>query len=130
LAVDEQGKEFNRVHRLHTYMITHLKKIQRVRFNGSLKIDSYKKTERIPSNINLCKEGLDAEYAVLRLDAKGVAVSSVTSCRSKNEDSSSYVVEELSDIDCGKSSLRITIGRFTSLSDIKKALEILKKVLV
>ncbi len=73
---------------------------------------------RLPNNINICFPGLDAEFLVLRLDVLGLAVSSVTSCRSSDEDSSSYVIEALGKEDCALSSLRITLGRNTTASDI------------
>lgn len=81
---------------------------------------------------------MDAEYLVLRLDVRGVCVSSVTSCRSKNEDSTSYVVEALNKnvngeigtiFDCGKSSLRVTFGRFTTEREVKKLVKVLSEVL-
>lgn len=143
LAIAEQKKEFARMSGLQRHLVDELKKIQGVVFNGSYEKDSYGNPERVPNNVNICFPGMDAEYTVLRLDAKGIAVSSVTSCRSKNEDSSSYVVEELyknkdnnesiargSAQDCSKSSLRITFGRFTRKKDIVFVAKVLKKILV
>lgn len=88
--------------------------------NGSL-------SSRLPNNINVCLPGRDAEFMVLQLDAKGVCVSSVTSCHAQREDSYSEVIsalgETFSDEDvrqkeyyknCSRSSLRITLGRFTT----------------
>jgi cysteine desulfurase len=105
---------------------TLVQNIPKLKINGSMKDG-----ERLPNNINICLEGIDAEFAVLKLDVKGVYVSSVTSCRSKNEDSSSYVVSALQNnlVDCSKSSLRITLGRWTTKRDIKKAGEIISKCL-
>lgn len=73
---------------------------------------------RLPNNINICLPGLDAEFLVLRLDVLGLALSSVTSCRASDEDSSSYVIEALGKGNCATSSLRITLGRHTTASDI------------
>ncbi len=94
-------------------------------------------SDRLPNNINICFPNMDAEFLVLRLDALGVSLSSVTSCRANDEDSSSYVIEALGkgktsigldeighDIDsCAKSSLRITFGRFTTTEEIAVAIE-------
>lgn len=79
--------------------------------NGSL-------AERLPNNLNICFPGIDAEFLVLRLDVLGVELSSVTSCRATNEDSSSYVIEAIGRPDCALSSLRISLGRFTTSVDI------------
>lgn len=123
LAVREKEKESVRLARLRDFMIQKIfsKLGGKIKINGAISPD-----KRVPNNLNICLPGIDAEFAVLRLDVRGVCVSSVTSCRSKKEDSSSYVVEALQDAaqissDCSKSSLRITLGRFTTKRDVKKA---------
>lgn len=84
--------------------------------------------KRSPNNLNICMPGTDAEFLVLKLDAHGIAVSSVTSCRNSKEDTSSYVIEALGKKDCAASSLRITFGRFTTASDLKFFLKKYKKL--
>lgn len=85
---------------------------------------------RLPNNINICLPGLDAEYAVLRLDVLGFAVSSVTTCKTLSEDSSSYVVGELYENDsCSRSSLRITLGRYTTKREINALIKVLLNIL-
>ncbi len=100
-----------------------LSKVPELKINGDME-------QRLPNNLNICLVGLDAEYAVLRMDALGYALSSVTSCRTLSEDSSSYVIEELyKDASCSKSSLRITLGRFTTEKEIQGLVEALLTVL-
>lgn len=145
LATQEQHREHTRMKSMQDFCIQELKKIPHVQFNGTYGVDGYGNALRVPNNINICVPGIDAEYTVLRLDAKGVAVSSVTSCRSKNEDSSSYVVEELykqpqgentrsqesvQTSSCATSSLRISMGRYTTMRDLKQAMVVIKKVLL
>ncbi|MEI8061946.1 MAG: cysteine desulfurase family protein [bacterium] len=102
--------------------------------NGSL-------SQRLPNNINVCIPGRDAEFMVLQLDAKGAAVSSVTSCHAQREDSYSQVISSLGDSfgdedksqkeyykQCSRSSLRITLGRFTTKRQVEKFKSILAKV--
>ncbi len=84
--------------------------------------------KRLPNNINICIPGSDAEFLVLKLDVRGIAVSSVTSCRNLSEDSTSYVIEALGKPDCARSSLRITLGRYTTASDIATLKEHLRSV--
>ncbi len=81
------------------------------------------RSDRLPNNLNICFPGMDAEFLVLRLDALGVALSSVTSCRANDEDSSSYVIEALGKDSCAQSSLRITFGRFTTSAEVALAIE-------
>lgn len=139
LAMAEKEKESTRLRALRDFAVDKLKKTNaKIIFNGTYGKDSYGNDLRVPNNINICILGIDAEYAVLRLDVRGVCVSSVTSCRSKNEDSTSYVVEALhknvngetdATFDCGKSSLRITFGRFTTEREVKKLVKVLVEVL-
>jgi cysteine desulfurase len=154
LAIAEKEHESARLGKMRDFLVEEIKKAesegkinhgiaQKIIFNGTYEKDSYGNPLRVPNNINICVLGMDAEYAVLRLDVRGICVSSVTSCRSKNEDSTSYVVEALggtdtshensqssqSKVGCGKSSLRITIGRFTTFNDIKKASRLIIEVL-
>lgn len=75
---------------------------------------------RLPNMINICFPGTDAEFLVLKLDARGIAVSSSSSCQSKKEDSRSKVIAVLGNSGCDASSLRITLGRQTTKRDIAK----------
>ncbi len=115
LCQKSKEKEGTRVSLLRDLMLKEMQRtIPTIEINGGM-------TERVPNNINICIPGIDAEFAVLKLDVKGVCVSSVTSCRSKKEDSSSYVIESIGKEKCSKSSLRITLGRDTTGSDVKRA---------
>ncbi len=87
--------------------------------NGSLKY-------RAPNNLNVCFPGIDAEYLTVALDTYGVCVSYSSSCRTLKEDSTSYVVEALKP-ECKGSSIRFTLGKDTTQSDIDYAVEALKK---
>jgi len=124
IAKNERLKESQKHSTMRDHVLNELlKKVKGIRVNGD-------KEKRLPNNINICIPGLDAEYAVLQLDVLGVAVSSVTSCKTLSEDSSSYVIEELyGDDSCSKSSLRITFGRFTTDEEIKLLLHSLLTVL-
>ena len=100
-----------------------LKKVKGLKLNGE-------REKRVPHILNVCLPGLDAEYAVLRMDALGFAISSVTSCKTLSEDSSSYVIEELyQDESCSKSSLRISLGRFTTEKEVRTLTDALLTVL-
>ncbi len=100
-----------------------LQKIKNVKINGELQ-------KRVPHILNICLPGLDAEYAVLRLDALGCSLSSVTSCKNLSEDSSSYVIEELyQNHSCSKSSLRISMGRYTTTQEVNMLASALLTVL-
>lgn len=116
IAHSEKDHEVPRLRELQQTLIDLIfaklnEKVPGIAVNGDME-------SRLPNNINICFPGLDAEFLVLRLDVLGIAVSSVTSCRANNEDSSSYVIEALGKSDCALSSLRITLGRHTTAADI------------
>lgn len=93
--------------------------IQGVFLNGSLE-------HRVPNNLNVCFQGVDAEYLTVALDTYGLCVSYSSSCRTLKEDSTSYVVEALNP-ECKGSSIRLSLGRDTTMADIEHAVESLKK---
>jgi len=126
IARAEKEKESERLTALRNYLFSELTKRTKeiapdpIILNGDDDL-------RLPNNINICKLGLDAEYAVMRLDVLGFAVSSVSTCKTLSENPSSYVVEEIYKNNeayngghCTRSSLRITLGRWTTRKDINR----------
>ena len=114
-------RESKRIARLQREIFQGIKKIAKnSRVNGSLDL-------RLPNNVNVCFPKVDSEFLVLKLDANGVAVSSSSSCKTISENSRSYVLEAIGGKDCAESSLRITLGRWTTEMEVKKFLKILKK---
>jgi cysteine desulfurase len=113
-------KESKRLTSLREYGI---KKILSAFPDSSLNGDEFK---RLPNNINICFPHIEAEFAVLQLDAKGISCSSVTSCKSLSFDSSSYVVEALGKKECATRSLRFSLGRYSTKSDLDYLLKALK----
>jgi cysteine desulfurase len=77
---------------------------------------------RMPHISNITFPKSDAEMIVLRLDAKGIAVSTKSACL-KDEDES-YVLRAIGAD--SKSSLRFSFGRWTKKNDLKKVLNSLK----
>ena len=78
----------------------------------------------LPSYINICIPGVDAEFLSVELDAQGVAVSSASACRSISGEGSSYVLKAIpGKAACASSSLRITFGRDTTMREIDICIE-------
>lgn len=124
IAIMEKQVEPGRVRAMRDGLQRALtEKVRALKVNGDLE-------KRLPNVLNVCLPGLDAEYAVFRMDALGFAISSVTSCKTLSEDSSSYVIEELyQDDSCSRSSLRIALGRFTTKREVERLTEALMTVL-
>jgi cysteine desulfurase len=109
--------ESTRLAELRDFMIGEiLLKFPKATLNGS-------KEKRLPNNVNICFPGLDAEFAVIKLDSKGIQCSYSSSCRTLAENNNSYVVEALGRKDCAASSLRFTLGRKTTKENAERAVE-------
>lgn len=137
------GTEAKRIAQLRDDLLSYI--TETLAKTGIAVQENGERAHKVPNNIHICVEGMDAEFAVLKLDAQGVSVSSVTSCRSKKDDSSSYVVEALERaqgkvqsnvqrvvgqfVGCSKSSLRITLGRFTTRDEIERTKKIIVRVI-
>lgn len=100
-----------------------MKKIPNAHLNGSLDL-------RLANNINICFPGIDAEFLVLQLDAQGIAVSASSSCSNLSLDTRSHTIIALGNKGCEESSLRISLGRFTTNEDIKYCVKILERLIV
>lgn len=118
IAQKIKDKELARLKKLQHYFFSAvIKKIPNVYINGDTEL-------RLPNNLNICIPGIDAEFAVIKLDHAGIACSAASACLNLSENSYSYVVEALGKhgIVCRESSLRFTMGRGTTLKDIKTLL--------
>ena len=122
IASVNRKKETARLIKLRDYFISSLQKMFiGIIINGSL-------TERLPNNINFSYPGLDAEFAVLKLDAYGIACSTKSACMEGEEDS--YVIKALRrDEFSAKSTLRFSLGRATTKEEIDSTLKSLKRIL-
>ncbi len=94
---------------------------------------------RLPNNINISISGISSELLVLELDAKGIEVSAKSACKSDEPDESYVItalrqaqmskVEPRSKMDNVDGSLRISLGRETSKSDIDALVKALTGIL-
>lgn len=113
----DKEKENNRLRKLQEYIKNNLPK--NISINGIMDTE-----KRISNNINICLSGIDSEFALFKCDVAGIEVSTGTTCQNKQEDSRSYVVDALGK-DCGASSLRISMGRYTKKSHVEKLIKVL-----
>jgi cysteine desulfurase len=84
---------------------------------------------RLPNNANFSFPWIeDAEFAVLWLDARGIAVSTKSSCLAGEEES--YVVRALGSVDPwrAKSALRFTFGAGNTRRDIVRIVKMLENL--
>ncbi len=117
IARQEMGAESERIRALHTKLVTGLSDIEQVFINGDM-------TRRVPHNLNISFNYVEGESLIMGV--KGLAVSSGSACTSASLEPS-YVLRALGRSDeLAHSSLRMTIGRFTTEAEIDYAVATLK----
>lgn len=122
LAAEAKTREAARLAELRDYFINGALTVEGVSLNGSAQ-------QRLPNNVNLAIAGVDAEQAVIELDARGVAASTGSACSIINRDES-YVILALGvDQAQARSSIRFSFGRETTRRDCQRALSQLQAVI-
>ncbi len=110
-AVEGRDARVSRIMTLRDYAFDKLRAIEGVVVNGS-------ELDRIANNVNISMPGIDGEYAVVTLDAKGIAVSTKSACSGRSGSGSKVVYALGGDDARALSTIRITLGEDTKKSDI------------
>lgn len=117
IAREEMGVENERIRMLQRRLIDGLKDIEQTFLNGH-------PTQRVPHNVNMSFNYVEGESLIMGI--KGIAVSSGSACTSASLEPS-YVLRALGRSDeLAHSSLRMTIGRFTTEEEIDYVVTTLK----
>ena len=83
---------------------------------------------RLPNTINLLLPKCDAEATVIALDLRGVAVSTGSACSSGRVEPSRVLIGMRLSEEDARSSIRLSLGRFTTGEEIERATSILVDV--
>jgi len=117
IAGEEMGTEIERIRMLQQRLIAGLSPIEQTFLNGHA-------TQRVPHNVNMSFNFVEGESLIMGI--KGIAVSSGSACTSASLEPS-YVLRALGRSDeLAHSSLRMTIGRFTTVEEIDYVVTTLK----
>ena len=117
IAKAEMHEENKRIRALHDRMVAGLKDIDEVFINGH-------EIQRVPHNLNMSFNYVEGESLIMGI--KGLAVSSGSACTSASLEPS-YVLRALGRSDeLAHSSLRMTIGRWTTEEEIDYAISTIK----
>nr|WP_276598148.1 IscS subfamily cysteine desulfurase [Roseateles koreensis] len=117
IAREEMAEDNARIGALHKRLLAGLQDIEQVFVNGDLE-------RRVPHNLNISFNYVEGESLIMGV--KGLAVSSGSACTSASLEPS-YVLRALGRSDeLAHSSLRMTIGRFTTEEEIDYAIATLK----
>jgi cysteine desulfurase len=113
LAKLEMDQDNAKARAMHDRLINGLKDMEQVFLNGHA-------TQRVPQNINMSFNFVEGESLIMGI--KGLAVSSGSACTSASLEPS-YVLRALGRSDeLAHSSLRMTIGRWTTEAEIDEAI--------
>ncbi len=123
LVQSKKTEEGQRLSELQSYFISELRsKIPSLKINGSI-------SKRLPNNINITIPDQDNELMLMKLDELGIQCASGSACNASSQDiSATLLAIGLSEKDV-RSSLRFTMGKFTSKDDINYVVESLITIL-
>ncbi len=117
LAREEMKAENERIRMLRDRLLNGLQEIEETYVNGDLE-------HRIPHNLNMSFNFVEGESLIMAV--KGIAVSSGSACTSASLEPS-YVLRALGRSDeLAHSSIRFSIGRFTTEADVDYTIDLLK----
>jgi len=117
LAREEMATENERIRMLRDRLLNGLSEIEEVYVNGDME-------KRVPHNLNISFNFVEGESLIMAV--KDVAVSSGSACTSASLEPS-YVLRALGRNDeLAHSSIRFTVGRFTTEQDVDYVINLLK----
>jgi cysteine desulfurase len=116
-ALRDRVEESLRLEALRKYFIEHVEKcLPNMVINGSTH-------HHLPNIISLSLPGMLSEWVLLKLEEVGVLVSVGSACSYDNKISGSPVIRALGRNDLAEATLRFSLGRSTSLNDVKSAVK-------
>ena len=106
---------------LRDRLIEGLLKVPHSKLNGDRK-------KRLPSNVNICFEGIEGESLLLLLDAKGICASSGSACTSGSLDPSHVLLALGLPHEIAHGSLRLSLSEYNTAEEVEYIIEEVPKV--
>lgn len=122
LAEKNMKKETDRQTRLRDRIISEILKIPGAQLNGH-------PSKRLPNNVNVSIKGIEGESLLIRLNEKGIAVSTGSACSTKSLAPSHVLTAIGLTPEQAHGSLRITLGKDNTEQDVNYVLEELPKII-
>ena len=123
IAKQEMEEEGRRLSGLRDQLITGLQsKIELVKLNGH-------PTNRLPNNVNISLAYVEGEATLLSLDFEGICASTGSACSSESMEPSHVLTAMCIPAEEARCSIRFSLGKWTSKSDIDKVLEVLPRIM-
>ncbi|MCZ6565429.1 MAG: IscS subfamily cysteine desulfurase [Gammaproteobacteria bacterium] len=121
IAKEEMAADNERALMLRNRLLNGVKDIEEIYINGDLE-------QRVPGNLNVSFNFIEGESLIMAL--KDIAVSSGSACTSASLEPS-YVLRALGrDDELAHSSIRFTIGRFTTVEEIDYTIKLIKNAVI
>ncbi len=122
LAYQNLDEHNNKITELRDYFINQITaKIPKVKINGDM-------INRLPGNVNISFEGVDAEGLLLNLDFKKICASSGSACSAGSLEPSRVLLAIGLEKEMAKSSLRVTIGKYNTKEEVNYLIESLEEI--
>lgn len=123
LAVASMEERTGRETKLRDHLIERIEKeIPYSRLNGD-------RQKRLPNNVNFCFRFIEGESMLIKLDMAGICASSGSACTSGSLDPSHVLLAIGLPHEIAHGSLRLTLGADTTLEDIDRTVDELKKII-
>jgi len=118
-----RDKEVKRLQELQTYLFEKLEtELPQVTINGS-------KKHRLPNNVNITIPGVHNERLLIQLEEHGILASAGSACKAASGEASHTLQAIGLSPEKANSSIRVTLGRSNTKSDIDLFLDCLSKLL-
>lgn len=122
LAEQERVAAADRVGRLRDMLVEGIvERVPGVRINGGMK-------HRLPNNVNVSFEGVEAEPLLIGLDQRGICASSGSACSSASVEPSHVLLALGLDADLAVGSLRLTLGHRSTEDEVNRVISVLPDV--
>jgi cysteine desulfurase len=123
IAMEEMTKEGMRLSHLRDKFIKGLlEQIEQIQVNGH-------PTKRLPNNVNVTIDSARADLVLINLETEWIYASSGSACSSANAEPSHVLLALGLSPEQARSSLRFTLGRETTESDIERVLAVLPRII-
>jgi len=123
IMLAERETEDPRLAALRDRVIDGVLKMPHTALNGARDVP------RLPGTANLSINGVEGEAMLLKLDNKGIAVSTGSACSSGSLEPSHVLLSIGLKPEIAHGSLRVTVGRFTTDADVDYFLEVLPPII-
>ncbi len=121
IASEEHKKDILNIQKIRDYVVKEVLKIDGTILNGDREL-------RIPNNANFLFKNVEGESLLLKLDMKGIAISTGSACASGSLSPSHVLLSMGIKPESAHGSMRISLGKYNTIDEAKYFVKELKKI--